>query len=69
MQKAVNRRQPTSLSWRLSRGVIKAVDLAGAEFAQNADSGHRQLVAVERHGQAQVIRFCTSVAARVKPGS
>jgi hypothetical protein len=36
------RRQPsldqTSLPWRLSRSVINAVDLAGAEFARNAES-------------------------------
>jgi hypothetical protein len=34
-----------------------------------ADLARRQLVVVERHGQAQIIRFCANVAARVKPGS
>ena len=35
----------------------------------NADLARRQLVVVERHGQAQIIRFCAGVASRVKPGS
>jgi hypothetical protein len=34
-----------------------------------ADLARRQLVVVERRGQAQIIRFCAGVAARVKPGS
>jgi hypothetical protein len=33
-----------------------------------ADLARRQLV-VERRGQAQIIRFCAGVAARVKAGS
>src|SRR5262249_17830044 len=32
-----------------------------------ADLARRQLVVVERHGQAQIIRFCANVTARVNP--
>jgi len=49
--------------------LIDSVGPASAEFARNADLARRQLAVVERHGQAQIIRFCANVAARVKPGS
>jgi len=32
-----------------------------------ADLARRQLVVSERHGQAQIIRFCANVTPRVKP--
>jgi hypothetical protein len=34
---------------------------------QIADLARRQLVVVERHGRAQIIRFCVNVTPRVKP--
>ena len=34
-----------------------------------ADLARRQLVVVERYGQAQIIRFCVNVTPRVKPES
>jgi hypothetical protein len=42
---------------------------AAGDTSEIADLARRQLVVVERHGQAQIIRFCANVAARVKPGS
>jgi hypothetical protein len=38
-------------------------------FAPIADLARRRLVVVERHGQAQIIRFCANVTPRVKPDS
>ena len=35
--------------------------------SQIADLARRQLVVVERHGQARIIRFCANVTPRVKP--
>jgi hypothetical protein len=37
------------------------------EYLMPADLARRQLVVVERHGQAQIIRFCANVTPRVKP--
>jgi hypothetical protein len=38
----------TSLPWRLSRSVIDAVDLVGADFARNADSARSATAPVRR---------------------
>jgi hypothetical protein len=45
-------------------------DLPNPEYSAHiADLARRQLALAERHGQAQIIRFCADVAARDIPGS
>lgn len=60
-------------------GSVRAYEVPGpitlreARFADLqipiADLARRQLVVVERHGQARIIRFCANVTPRVKPDS